>query len=79
VSWLGGGSGVSITAVLQSVDEWWREAATLWIAIALRIGSMLAVFLLLRSRLGLGLTALRDSEAAAESIVCGVAPKCGPM
>jgi branched-chain amino acid transport system permease protein len=67
-SWLGGGSGVSITSVMQAVDEWWRDAATLWIAIALGIGSMLAVFVLLRSRLGLGLTALRDSEAAAESI-----------
>jgi branched-chain amino acid transport system permease protein len=68
LSWLGGGSGVSITSVMQSVDDWWRDAATLWIAIALGIGSMLAVFLLLRSRLGLGLTAVRDSEAAAESI-----------
>jgi len=67
-SWLGGGSGVSITSVMQSVDDWWRDAATLWIAIALGIGSMLAVFALLRSRLGLGLTAVRDSEAAAESI-----------
>ena len=68
VSWLGGGSGVSITSVMQSVDEWWRDAASLWIAIVLGIGSMLAVIFLLRSRLGLGLTALRDSEAAAESI-----------
>jgi len=68
LSWLGGGSGVSITSVMQSVDEWWRDAATLWIAITLGIGSMLAVLLLLRSRLGLGLTAVRDSEAAAESI-----------
>lgn len=68
LSWLGGGSGVSITSVMQSVDDWWRDAATLWIALALGIGSMLAVFLLLRSRLGLGLTAVRDSEAAAESI-----------
>jgi len=67
-SWLGGGSGVSITSVMQKVDDWWRDAATLWIAIALGIGSLLAVFLLLRSRLGLGLTAVRDSEAAAESV-----------
>jgi branched-chain amino acid transport system permease protein len=73
LSWLGGGSGVSITSVMQRVDDWWRDAATLWIAIALGIGSMLAVFLLLRSRLGLGLTALRDSEAAAESIGISVA------
>jgi branched-chain amino acid transport system permease protein len=73
VSWLGGGSGVSITSVMQRVDAWWRDAATLWIALALGIGSLLAVFLLLRSRLGLGLTALRDSEAAAESIGISVA------
>ena len=65
---IGGGSGVSITSVMQRVDGWWRDAATLWIALALGVGSMLAVFLLLRSRLGLGLTAVRDSEAAAESI-----------
>jgi len=68
LSWLGGGSGISITSVMQKVDGWWRDAATLWIAIALGIGSMLAVFLLLRSRLGLGLTAVRDSEPAAESV-----------
>ena len=68
VSWLGGGSGVSITSVMQAVDDWWRDAVTLWIALALGCGSMLAVFVLLRSRLGLGLTAVRDSEAAAESI-----------
>ncbi|HEU0201887.1 MAG TPA: branched-chain amino acid ABC transporter permease [Burkholderiaceae bacterium] len=68
VAWLGGGSGVSITSVMQEMDAWWRDALTLWMALALGSGSLLAVFLLLRSRLGLGLTAVRDSEPAAESI-----------
>jgi branched-chain amino acid transport system permease protein len=73
VSWLGGGSGVSITTAVQQIDAFWREAITLWIAVLLGIGSVLGVFLLLRSRLGIGLTAVRDSEAAAESIGISVA------
>jgi branched-chain amino acid transport system permease protein len=66
VSLLGGGSGQSLT-VMARIDRSFRESATWWIACALLIGASLAINLLLRSRFGLGLTAVRDSEAAAES------------
>lgn len=65
---LGGGTGTSITASLADMDEWWREAALLWCALALAVASMLGVYLLLRSRTGLALTAIRDSETASESM-----------
>lgn len=66
VSALGGGSGQSLT-VMSRIDRDVREWATFWIAAALLIGASVAINLLLRSRFGLGLTAVRDSEAAAES------------
>jgi branched-chain amino acid transport system permease protein len=66
VSMLGGGSGQSLT-VMGRIDRDLREMATYWIACALLIGVSLGVNMLLRSRFGLGLTAVRDSEAAAES------------
>ncbi len=66
LSMLGGGSGQSLT-VMARIDRDVREMATYWIACALLIGASLAINLLLRSRFGLGLTAVRDSEAAAES------------
>lgn len=66
VSLLGGGSGQSLT-VMARIDRELREGATFWIAAALLIGASVVINLLLRSRFGLGLTAVRDSEAAAES------------
>lgn len=65
---LGGGSGLSILATVRGMPVWWRESATLWTALALGGGACLLTFVLLRSRLGLALTALRDSEAAAQSL-----------
>jgi len=44
-----------------------REAMTYWIALALLVAAVGLIYLLLRSRFGLGLTAIRDSEVAAES------------
>jgi branched-chain amino acid transport system permease protein len=52
----------------MGVPAWWRESTTLWIALALGAGATLAVYFLLRSRHGLALTAVRDSEPAAESL-----------
>lgn len=66
VSALGGGSGQSLT-VMARIDRDVREMATYWIACALLIVVMVGIQVLLRSRFGLGLTAVRDSEAAAES------------
>ena len=67
-SWLGGGSGISITEVMQPYEEWWRDSITFWMAVAIGAGSVVVAYLLLRSRHGLGLTAIRDSEAASESL-----------
>jgi branched-chain amino acid transport system permease protein len=66
VSILGGGSGQSLT-VMARIDRSTRETAIYLIAASTLILASIAINLLLRSRFGLGLTALRDSEAAAES------------
>lgn len=66
VTLLGGGSGQSLTA-LAGMARGTREAATFWTAGALALAAVGGVYLLLRSRFGLALTAIRDSEAAAES------------
>jgi branched-chain amino acid transport system permease protein len=71
VSALGGGSGLSLPAALVrsiSRDATTRDGIVYWIALALGVGAVLAVYLLLRSRYGLALTAIRDSERAAESL-----------
>jgi len=66
VSALGGGSGQSLT-VMARIDRGTREVVIYLIAATTLIVASVAINLLLRSRFGLGLTALRDSEAAAES------------
>ncbi|HWM48849.1 MAG TPA: branched-chain amino acid ABC transporter permease [Xanthobacteraceae bacterium] len=45
-----------------------RDAVTYWVALALAAGTILAVYLILRSRRGLALAAIRDSEVAAQSV-----------
>jgi branched-chain amino acid transport system permease protein len=65
---LGGGTGTSITASLAAMDPWWREALIFWAALVLAVASVLGVYLFLRSRNGLALTAIRDSEIASESL-----------
>jgi len=67
-SWLGGGSGLSITKTMKGIPTWWRESLTLWFAIFLGIGSVLLVNYLLRSKYGISLTAVRDNEVASESL-----------
>lgn len=63
---LGGGSGISLTA-FRGVPKAVRESMTYWIALAAVICATLLVYWLLRSRFGLALTAIRDSEVASES------------
>ena len=67
-TWLGGGSGASLTAAVKGIPRWYRDSITFWIAVTLGIGSVALVYGLLRSRFGLALTALRDSETASESL-----------
>lgn len=63
---LGGGSGTSLTA-FRGVPRAVRESATYWLAITLAFAAVALIYLLLRSRYGLALTAVRDSEVASES------------
>ena len=64
---LGGGTGKSLTAlnVYAPAD---RQAYTYWVALALMAVLIIAGFVLLRSRLGTSLQAIRDDERAAESV-----------
>ena len=65
---LGGGSGISITDSVSGLDAWQREAFSYWLSLLIGSGSVIAVYFLLRSSQGLALTAVRDSEAASESL-----------
>ena len=79
---LGGGTGTSLTpAVTSSVSgiEWVRmlldvrtpaarDIISYWVALALMAGTLAAVYLILRSRRGLALGAIRDHETAAASV-----------
>jgi branched-chain amino acid transport system permease protein len=68
---LGGGSGISLTTdIVKSVaaDRGMREMLLYWIALGLAVASILVVWRLMRSRWGLALTAIRDSEVASESL-----------
>ena len=82
VKQLGGGTGTSLgpditnqMAGLQWIGEIFgvrisaaRDIANYWLALALLIGTLALVFFLLRSRRGLALAAIRDSENAAVSL-----------
>jgi len=48
--------------------KWLREASIFWLALALGAGALALVYVLLRSRIGLALTAIRDSEVASSSL-----------
>ena len=70
VSALGGGSGTSlpagiVIAIAQSRAT--REFMIYWVALALVVAILGLILLLLRSRYGLALTAIRDNELAALS------------
>src|ERR1700682_1517014 len=78
---LGGGTGTSlppsatneifgiewVKAMFEVRSPAARDILTYWIALALAAGAPLLVYLVLRSRYGLALFAIRDSEATAES------------
>jgi len=68
---LGGGSGTSLTTdIVKSISETrdGREAMVYWVSLALGAGSVGVVYALLRSRIGLALTAIRDGEIASSSL-----------
>jgi branched-chain amino acid transport system permease protein len=65
--WLKGGSGRTLAAA-NALERGLREDLTYWLAVLIGLGSILLVYTLMRSRVGLGLTAIRDSESAAASL-----------
>ncbi len=70
VSALGGGSGTSLpVAIVRSMasSRSMREATTYWLALGMAAIVITVIYLLLRSRNGLALTAIRDSEVASNS------------
>jgi branched-chain amino acid transport system permease protein len=72
ISWLGGGSGVSVTSA-GSIARGTREAVTFWFALGVAVGSIVLVYLLLRSRRGLALKAIRDDETGARGLGVNIA------
>lgn len=71
ISAMGGGSGMSLPAgIVKSISSSraGREHLVYWVALGIALGSILMVFMLLRSRWGLAMTAIRDSEDASESL-----------
>jgi branched-chain amino acid transport system permease protein len=64
---LGGGTGISLTTLdVYAPDR--RQAYTYWLALALATLLLVTVFLLLRTRMGASLQAIRDDEEAAASV-----------
>ena len=73
LSALGGGSGTSMPSRLvlaMARSRQAREFVSYWSALGLAVGVVALCALLLRSRYGMALTAMRDNEVAARS--CGV-------
>jgi len=64
---LGGGDGVTILSAAR-LERTFRAHATYWWALAVGAGSVLLTYAVLRSRVGLALTAIRDEESAARSL-----------
>jgi branched-chain amino acid transport system permease protein len=70
VSVLGGGSGISLPAavvVAMAPSRQMREFEIYWLALTLTVIVLGAIVILLRSRHGLALTAIRDNELVAQS------------
>lgn len=71
ISALGGGSGTSLpVGIVRSLADGRsaREALSYWLALGAAVLVVTAVYLFLRSRRGLALTAIRDSEVAASGL-----------
>lgn len=71
VSLLGGGSGSSLPSqIVQSIapNRVARDNLIYWTGLGVVVAVLAAIYLILRSRWGLALTAIRDSEPAAESV-----------
>jgi branched-chain amino acid transport system permease protein len=69
---LGGGTGATLPG-MADLDPTLRQAFTYWAALAVAVSTLLGAYLLLRSRFGLDLTAIRDNEVGARSVGVRVA------
>jgi branched-chain amino acid transport system permease protein len=67
VDTLGAGSGISLRA-WSVYPPAYRIAYVYWLSLAATVVAVLAVYLLMRSQWGLGLTAIRDDPTAASSL-----------
>lgn len=67
IPWLGGGSGVTMISA-GAIERSTREAAIFWLALFVAVGSIVLVYLMLRSRMGLAMTAIRDDETGARGL-----------
>jgi branched-chain amino acid transport system permease protein len=68
---LGGGSGKSLPInIIKSISDSraGRDSVIYWTALFIAVATITIVYLLLRSRIGLALTAIRDSEEASNSL-----------
>ncbi len=68
---LGGGSGISLPLNIVKMlgeSKATRDASVYWLALSLGLGALALVYILLRSKIGLALTAIRDSEIASASL-----------
>src|SRR5205823_3876096 len=63
---IGGGTGMSLPG-LSGYDPTLLVADTYWIGLAVTVLSLVTVYVMLRGRIGLVLTAIRDDEVAARS------------
>jgi branched-chain amino acid transport system permease protein len=68
---LGAGSGASLTG-FAGIDPTYRIAYVYWMSLGIVVLVVGGVYLLMRSRLGLALTAIRDEPTAAGSLGIGV-------
>jgi branched-chain amino acid transport system permease protein len=71
ISALGGGSGSSLPVeIVRSMADGRaaREALSYWLALGVTVCVIAVIYLFLRSRQGLALTAIRDNELAASSL-----------
>ena len=64
---LGGGTGATLQG-LAGMDPATREALTYWTSLAVVVAAIVGTYVLLRSRVGLDLTAIRDNEVGARAV-----------
>ena len=65
--WLGGERGMGLRTA-RLVDARWLEPLTFWMSVVIAAGAVVGTYVLMKSRIGLGLMTVRDNDLAATSI-----------